>query len=81
MDTNNTINDNSCKNRMTTQDGFLAEGQISRSLDGKGINSCPNLHAMTKFTKNICVLHNMDKCDKKACPASQSCAKDSELSK
>ena len=55
----NIINDKSCKSRLTIQDGFLATGETSKSLDGKGINSCPDSHAMINCTKNNDVLINV----------------------
>ena len=58
----------------------MATGQISKSLDGKGLNSCPDLHAMTKCVKNASVLHNMENFEKKACPTSRSHARDGDLS-
>ena len=57
---NNVINDTSCKSRITIQDGFISTGEISKSLDGKGINSCPDLHAMIKCTKNKSILNNVN---------------------
>ena len=78
--TNNITNDNICKSRKTTQDSLLATGQISKSWDGKGLDSCPGLHTMTKCIKNTSVLHIMDKFEKRAHPASRSHAHDGELS-
>ena len=49
---NNIINGTSCKIMITIQDIFSSTGEISKSLDGKGTDSCPDLHPMIKCTKN-----------------------------
>ena len=68
---NNIIINNSCKSRKTIQDRFLATGQISRSFDSKEINSCSDLRTLIKCTKNMSVLHNIEKYAKKVYLASQ----------
>ena len=63
------------------QDSFLAAGQISKSFDGMGINSCPDLHAMIRCAKNTNVLCNIDEFEKNAHPPSRYYAHSGELSK
>lgn len=77
--TNNMINNNSCKSRKTAQDSFLATSEISRSQDGKGINSCLNLHALMNCAKNLNALNNADSCAKTAYSASHSFTEKGEL--
>ena len=59
IDSDNAINDNSCKSRSTIQDVFIVTGKISKSLDVKGINSCTDLCAMINYTKNNYMLNNV----------------------
>jgi hypothetical protein len=53
---NNKINDKSCKSIETVQDGYISTGEMSRTADGKGYNSCPDLYAMVQCTKKRTVL-------------------------
>ena len=46
------------QSRLTIQDGFLAAGEISKSKDGKKINSCPDLRETINRTKNNSILSN-----------------------
>ena len=70
---NNVIDDTSCKSRMTIQYGFISTGEISKLLDGRGINSCPDFHAMIKCTKNKLMLNDVNSCIDKAHKMSRSC--------
>ena len=71
---NNVINDTTCNSRKTTQDGILPTGQLSKTMDCKGLNSCPDLYSMINCTKNIRVLNKSDVCELKLHKASRACA-------
>ena len=75
IDSNDIINETSCKSRITIQDGFISTGEISKSLDGKGINSCPDLHAMIKCTKNKSMLNNVNSYIDKVHKMARSCVR------
>ena len=55
---NNKINEISCKSKDTIQDGLVSTGDISRTRDGKGANSCPDLCQIIKYTKNSIILRD-----------------------
>ena len=40
---------------------FLSASQISKSKDGKGVKSFPDLNAIVNCTKNVKTLENIDK--------------------
>ena len=71
MSSYNVMNNKICKSRLTIQDGFLATGEISKSMDGRGTNSCPDLHAMINCTKNDDMLSNANDFMDKACEMSR----------
>lgn len=57
---NNLIDDKSYSSRKIIQDGYVQTGEISKTSDGKGYNSCPDLYALVSSTKNPKILKNKD---------------------
>ena len=56
----NRIHNTSCKSKETIQDGFISTGEISRTRNSKGMNSCLDLYQIIKCTKNKSILENRD---------------------